>query len=136
MADAHYDLGFLSMVAHEEERLRAHEERALALYTAAGHEEGVIRARQALVLALFLAGDYEAARELESASGLVRALGMASIILLTNGDAELGARVAGATYRLVSEKGVMLAPVQVLHLPDPAGLATERFGDERAARLM
>ena len=61
---------------------------------------------------------------------------MASIILLTNGDAELGARVAGATYRLVSEKGVMLAPVQVLHLPDPAGLATERFGDERAARLM
>ena len=49
---------------------------------------------------------------------------------------ELGARIAGATYRLVREKGVMLAPVKVLHLPDPAETATERFGADRAAELL
>lgn len=72
----------------------------------------------------------------DSASGLARGLGMAAIILLSDGDAQLGARAAGATHRLVSEKGVMLAPVKVLHLPDPADLAVERFGAERAAQLM
>ncbi len=61
---------------------------------------------------------------------------MAAIVLLADGDAELGARIAGATYRLVREKGVMLAPVKVLHLPDPADTATERFGAERAAELL
>jgi len=187
MADAHYDIGFLSMVAGQSELLRSHEERAIELYKAAGREDGVIRARQALVLAVFLEGDYETARELEhqnlegfrrtgsqfqvadsmtllsgiewrlgdpaaawlrasealrffsgidSASGLARALGMAAIIQLSNGDAELGARVAGATYRLVREKAVMLAPVKVLHLPDPADLAAERFGAERASGLL
>ena len=187
LADAHYDVGFLSMVANEGELLRVHEEQALALYTAAGSEEGVIRARQALVLAVFLAGEYETARELEtqnldafrrsgshyqvadsltllsavhwrlgeaatswlrlcdalgyfsrldSASGLARGLGMASIVLLTNADAELGARVAGAVYRLVREKGVMFAPVKVLHLPDPAVLAAVRFGSDGAAERM
>ena len=30
----------------------------------------------------------------------------------------------------------MLAPVKVLHLPDPAETATERFGADRAAALM
>ena len=34
------------------------------------------------------------------------------------------------------EKGVMLAPVKILHLPDPAGLAAERLGEERAGALM
>ena len=72
----------------------------------------------------------------EDTSGLARALGMAAIILLSDGDAELGGRVAGATYRMVREKGVMLAPVKVLHLPDPAGLATERFGADRTAELL
>ena len=61
---------------------------------------------------------------------------MASIIQLADGDGEFGARLAGATYRLVREKGVMLAPVKVLHLPDPAGLATERLGPERTEALM
>ena len=187
LADAHYDLGFLFMVAEEEAtppRARAACPRPLL---AAGREDGAIRARQALVLAVFLAGEYETARELEnenlgvfrrtgsqfqiadsmtllsavhwrlgdpatswsrvcdaltffassdSASGLARALGMAAIILLADGDGELGARVAGATYRLVREKGVMLAPVKVLHLPDPAGLAVERLGAERSAELL
>ena len=53
--------------------------------------------------------------------GSSRNLGMAAIIQLADGDPELGARIAGATYRLVREKGVMLAPVKVLHLPDPVG---------------
>jgi predicted ATPase/class 3 adenylate cyclase len=187
MADAHYDVGFLSMVAHEGDLLREHEQLALDLYVAAGHEDGAIRARQGLVLAVFLAGDYDEALDLESqnldafnrrgsqfevadsltllsaiswrlgdvplawrraseglrffwgtdsASGLVRNLGMAAIIQLASGDPELGARIAGATYRLVREKGVMLAPVKVLHLPDPVDLATERFGPERAAALL
>ncbi len=186
-ADAHYDLGFMSMVGMEERSLRSHEERALELYTALGNEAGMAMAHQALVLATFLAEEYdEAARletanleafrrrgserqvadsltllsavswrqgdaaaawgrvcegfklfvEVDSASGLARVIGMASIIQLADGDGEFGARLAGATYRLVREKGVMLAPVKVLHLPDPAGLATDRLGAERAAELM
>jgi predicted ATPase/class 3 adenylate cyclase len=187
MADAHYDLGFLSMVAQEGEQLREHEQRALDLYAAAGAADAVVRARQALVLGVFLAGDYEAARELEgqnleafrrtgsqfqiadsmtllsaveysigdpatswqrmvdglrffastdSASGLARGLGMAAIVLFRYGDPELAARVAGATYELIRAMGVMLAPVKVLHLPDPRGLAIERFGEERAGELL
>ena len=186
-ADAHYDLGFMSMVGMEERSLRTHEERAIELYTALGNENGMAMAHQALVLATFLAGEYdEAARletanleafrrrgseqqvadsltllsavswrqgdaaaawgrvceglklfvEVDSASGLARVIGMASIIQLADGDGEFGARLAGATYRLVREKGVMLAPVKVLHLPDPAGLATERLGPERTEALM
>ncbi len=167
--------------------LRAHEERALELYTAAGHEDGAVMAREALVLSFFLGGEYARARELEtlnlevfrrggsqaqvaSAStllsavewragdiesgwqrllgalslfhalehppGLTRTLGLASIILLSGGPSELGARVAGATYRLVRERGLMLGPVHVLHLPEPSLLAEARFGVERAAELM
>lgn len=187
LADAHYDLGFLSMVAQEGAQLRAHEERALELYTATGNRDGAVRARQAFVLAEFLAGAYEAARDLEelnraefrrsgsqsqiadsvtflsavylrlgdiatswermieslsrfaeidSASGLARGLAMASIILFERGEPELAARVAGATYQLVRDKGVMLAPVRVLHLDDPAETAIRRLGAERAAELM
>jgi non-specific serine/threonine protein kinase len=72
----------------------------------------------------------------DSASGLARVLGMAAIILISESEPELGARLAGATYRLVREKGVMLAPVRVLHLPDPAGLARGRLGEARADKLM
>jgi hypothetical protein len=74
--------------------------------------------------------------ENDNQSGIARALGMAAIVSLTDGDAELGARAAGATYRLVEEKGVMLAPVKVLHLRDPRELAMERLGEERAAELL
>jgi predicted ATPase/class 3 adenylate cyclase len=72
----------------------------------------------------------------DSASGLARVLGMAAIILLSESEPEVGARLAGATYRLVREKGVMLAPVRVLHLPDPAALATERLGKARTDELL
>ena len=187
MADGHYDLGFLSMVSREGERLREHEQRAIDLYTAAGREDGALRARQALVLAVFLEGDFQAALEYETlnleafrktsslfqiadsmtllsaihfrlgepviswermaeglrfftlndnASGLARGLAMGAIIHLRYGDPEFGARVAGTTYELIREKGVMLAPVKVLHLPDPGDLAREHFGSERAAELM
>ncbi len=73
---------------------------------------------------------------MDSSSGLARGLGMASIILIADGDAEMGARAAGATYRLVAEKALMLAPVTVLHLPDPRELAIEGLGAPRAEALM
>jgi predicted ATPase/class 3 adenylate cyclase len=187
IAGAHYDLGFIAMVGGRVEELRAHEQRAMDRYEAAGDEEGGIRARQALVLAMFLTGEHADAAWLESANlerfrasgssdqiadsltflsaalwkagrlaegwerlheslrlfwerlslpGLARTLCMASIILLSEGELEIGARLTGVTYRLVREKGVMLAPVRVLHLPDPSGLARERLGEARASELM
>jgi predicted ATPase len=186
-ADAHYDLGFMFMVAQDPDRLRENEEQALELYTAEGKSDGVLRARQALVLGVFLLGDNERALELESQnlaefraagsdyqiadsmtfhagvyfksgdpatawsfvrdglrwfadndnqSGIARALGMAAIVSLTYGDAELGARAAGATYEVVRTKGVMLAPVRVLHLREPRELAIERLGESRAEELL
>jgi len=187
LADALYDLGFISMVSGDAKTLRDQEARALELYTAAGSINGIARARQALVLAMFLNGEYEDALELETRnladfrnagshyqvadsmtfhagvysrlgrpdkswqyvqeglrwfaenenqSGIARALGMAAIVALVDGDAELGARAAGATYRIMDEKGVMLAPVRVLHFREPRELAIERFGKERAEELM
>jgi class 3 adenylate cyclase len=59
-----------------------------------------------------------------------------NIILFEHGDPEFAARVAGATFELVRDKGVMLAPVKVLHLPDPGELAAGRFGPERARELL
>ena len=73
---------------------------------------------------------------MEHPTGLSRTLGLVSIMLLSGGASELGARAAGAAYRLVRENGLMLGPVHVLHLPDPAGLAESHFGAERAARLL
>jgi hypothetical protein len=72
----------------------------------------------------------------DNQSGIARALGMGAILALTFGDAELGARIAGATYRIVEEKGVMLAPVRVLHLREPREIAIERLGEARAAELL
>lgn len=74
--------------------------------------------------------------ENDNQSGIARALGMAAIVLLTFGDAELGARAAGATYLIVREKGVMLAPVKVIHMRDPEETAIEGLGEERARELM
>jgi hypothetical protein len=186
-ADAHYDVGFLSMLAREPAGLLEHEQLALGLYEQLGNDGGAMRARQALGLATFLVGDYARARDIEirnqeefrqkgspyqvadsqtflsavsyrlgepevawrwllegldffaehdNASGLVRVFSMAAIILLDFGDAEFGARMTGATYELVREKGVMVAPVMVLHLRDPHETAVERLGEARAAELM
>jgi predicted ATPase len=182
IADAHYDLGFLSMIGQDVQQLRAHEQQAFDQYRAAGREEDAIRARQALVLAVFLDEDYALARELQGQnlevwrelspaeyadgvtllaginyrlddlpaawdrmleglrifsdkgleSGLVRSLGMASIIRFGSGDAELAVRIAAALYSLMRRENLMLAPVKVLHLPDPAALAAEAFGPAAA----
>ncbi len=183
MAEAHYDLGFLSMMAQDVVRLEEHEQQALDLYAQAGMDDGVLRARQALVLAVFLTGDYPRARELEeqdlaafrstgspfqvadsltllgaihlrlgdgvtawrhiteglqlfaandNASGIARGLATAAIIQLVYADPDLGSRIAGATYELARSKGVMLAPVKVLHLPDPGELAVQELGPELA----
>jgi predicted ATPase/class 3 adenylate cyclase len=187
MADAHHDLGFLSMVAQDGPELLEHEQRAHDLYVEAGREDGVIRARQGLALALFLAGDYPGARttqeanieafraagsqleiadgevllsaiylrlgdptsawermvgglrffaETDSASGLARSLCMAAIIEIQDGDPAFGGRIAGATYELAREKSVMLAPVKVLHLPEPRDLLADRLEPEVVERLL
>lgn len=73
---------------------------------------------------------------LDAASGLARALGMAAIIQLWFGDAELETRVAGATEALGRRKGVMVAPARVLHLPDPVALARESVGSPRVEELL
>ena len=75
-------------------------------------------------------------RDLDLATGLGRALGMASILQLRYGDADFGARIAGATEQLHQTKNVMIAPVKVLHMPDGGQLAVEVLGAERAATLM
>jgi predicted ATPase/class 3 adenylate cyclase len=187
VADAHYDLGFISMLEKDGEGLQRHEQQALDGYLAADREDGVVRARQALVLGVFLSGDYARAFDLEELnlesfrrrrstsevadsvtfesailvrlgraadawermsegleifaatelhSGIARNLVMAAIIQLLDGDAELGARIAGAAYELARQHQVMLAPVKVLHMPDPAELVAERFGPERARELL
>ena len=74
--------------------------------------------------------------ENDTASGIARGLGMAAIVQASMGDPELAARIAGTTYELVREKSVMLAPVKVLHLPEPADLVREALGEERAHELM
>ena len=186
-ADAHYDIGFMSLLAKDPVGLRAHEQLAFDLYRSLGREDGVSRARQALVVGSFLAGDWEDARVLEeqnlamfegagsqmqvadsltllsaiyyrlddpakswaavrrglenfaendNASGIARSLGMAAIIQLDYGDPDFGARIAGVTLEVVREKGVMLAPVRVLHLPDPGERTMERLGPERGRALL
>jgi predicted ATPase/class 3 adenylate cyclase len=74
--------------------------------------------------------------ETNHGSGLARSLGMAAILLAQFGDAELAARLAGAAYELVRVHGVMMAPVMVLHLPDPRDLAVELLGADRAEELI
>jgi hypothetical protein len=187
IADAHYDIGFLSVIAKDPRGLLEHEEHALRIYESIGNAAGARWARQALGLANFLVGEYAQARDIETrnqvefraqgspfqvadsntflsgvnfrlgepeaswrymldalaffaehdnASGLARALGMAAILQVHFGDAELGARVTGATFELSKQKGVMVAPVTVLHLPDPRETAVEKLGPERAAALL
>ena len=187
LADAEYDVGFLSLIDKDPEGLLAHELRALELYEAIGDDGGAMRARQAVGLAHFLNGEYGRAQEYElrnqeefrrkgsdylvadsqtflagvnfrlgepaiswrwmldaldffaehdNSSGVARALGMAAILLVNHGDLELGARVTGATYELSRQKGVMVAPVTVLHLPDPRETVVERLGQERATALL
>jgi hypothetical protein len=61
---------------------------------------------------------------------------MMAILLFRFGDPEQATRIAGAAYELVRVHGVMMAPVMVLHLPDPRELAVERLGVDRAGELL
>jgi predicted ATPase/class 3 adenylate cyclase len=84
--------------------------------------------RAASALRFFRVGDLS--------SGIARAMVMAAILQLAHGDPEFGARIAGATSELARERNLMLAPVTVLHLPDPTSTAAATLGAERAEELL
>ncbi len=65
IADAHYDVGFLSVIAQDPKGVLEHEQLALDIYERIGNDAGAMWARQALGLANFLAGDYARARDVE-----------------------------------------------------------------------
>ncbi|HJW22882.1 MAG TPA: adenylate/guanylate cyclase domain-containing protein [Candidatus Limnocylindrales bacterium] len=187
VAEAQYDMGFLSIIANDPDGIRRHAQRALELFTEIGDANGIERARQVHQIEAFLVGDYQTARaesegnlaafreqgslfhiadtltllsaiawqandgatawarlmealrifkDLDMASGLARALGMAALILLRFGDRDLGARVAGATAALRRDKNVMIAPTRVLHLQDAVELSVEELGEQRARQLV
>ncbi|HET7029424.1 MAG TPA: adenylate/guanylate cyclase domain-containing protein [Candidatus Limnocylindrales bacterium] len=91
-------------------------------------ERGIAWSRLAEALRMFA--------DATNASGLARSLGIASLLLFRSDEPELGARVAGAAYELVRVHGVMMAPVVVLHLPDPRVEAAEHLGAARADELL
>jgi hypothetical protein len=130
----------------EDEAAAALEQRNLEAFVRAGSRLQIADSETLLAAAAWRTGDTERANELladaariflatDQAAGMARILGMAAIVQLTAGDPELGTRLGGGAYRLVREKGVMLAPVVVLRLPEPHDLAVERLGPERAQRL-
>ena len=137
----------LSMFLTEEHAEAARLERAnLAIFRARGSMDQIADSLTFLCACLWKAGDLAAGWanlqesmrlfwDRESAPGVARTVCMAAIIALSEGELELGGRLTGAAYRLVREKGVMLAPVRVLHLPDPSSLLDELVGEERAAAL-
>ncbi len=63
-AEAHYNLGFISMIQGDFPTQRAHHAKALALYQEMGDEAGVIDTQEALVPALLRAGELTAGEEL------------------------------------------------------------------------
>ena len=66
MADAHYDIGFLSMVAHEGDLLRDHEQQPSTCTSRPGREDGAIRARPGARARRVPGGDYREALDLET----------------------------------------------------------------------
>jgi hypothetical protein len=70
------------------------------------------------------------------ASGTARAMVMAAILDIVHGDPERGTRTAGVAYELSRAHNVMLAPITVLHMPDPRGLAADRLGADRTGELL
>lgn len=134
-------------IGGEYERSRELQTLNLEVFQRAGSQMQVASASTFLSAAEWRSGDTEQGwhrllgalsffHSLEHPTGLSRTLGLASIMLLCSGPSELGARAAGATYRLVRETGLMLGPVHVLHLPEPSGLAEAQFGLSRAAELL
>jgi predicted ATPase/class 3 adenylate cyclase len=66
----------------------------------------------------------------------IGALGIVAIVEGESGDAQLAARLTGAIQAIQTETGEALAPVAVLHLPDPAEVVRARLGAEAADRLI
>ncbi len=63
------------------------------------------------------------------AAPLVGALGVAALIAMSNGELEIGARIAGASAALARRAELTNAMIQVLHMPDPETVARARSGD-------
>jgi hypothetical protein len=61
---------------------------------------------------------------------------MAAILDIVHGEPERGTRTAGVAYELSRAHNVMLAPITVLHMPDPRGLAVDRLGTDRTDELL
>jgi hypothetical protein len=61
---------------------------------------------------------------------------MAAILQLEHADAAFGARIAGCAAELARERNLMLAPITVLHLPDPTATAGVVLGRGRADELL
>ena len=119
----------------------------LEVFQRAGSQMQVASASTFLSAAEWCAGDTEHGwhrligalsvfHSMEHPTGLTRTICLASIMLLSGGSSDLGAHAAGVPYRLARERGLMLGPVHVLHLPEPSALAEARFGAERAAELV
>ncbi len=85
-----------------------------------------------------LASAREALRSLPERVGgsTIGALGVIAIVEGESGDAERGARLAGAILAIQAETGEALAPVGVLHLPHPTDVVRERLGPDEAERLI
>jgi predicted ATPase/class 3 adenylate cyclase len=66
----------------------------------------------------------------------IAALAVIALVEADTGDVELAARLTGAIRASQAATGETLAPVTVLHLPDPEQVVRERLGDERAAGLL
>lgn len=92
-------------------------------------------------------GDADAARSLlrdslridiayGSAAGVIGSMGTMALVDLRHGDAERGARLAGRVRLLGHLTETTNAATQVLHLPDPADVALERFGPDLGATLL
>jgi len=60
---------------------------------------------------------------------------VAAVVAMTNGELEVGARLAGASAGLAVRAEVANAMILVLHLPDPVMVARERLGDAADALL-
>ncbi len=66
----------------------------------------------------------------------IGALGVLAIVEAESGDPVLAGHLVGAIQAIQAETGEALAPVSVLHLPDPADLLRERLGDDAAEGLI
>jgi predicted ATPase/class 3 adenylate cyclase len=144
IADAHYDLGFVSMIDADAEGLERHEGLALELYTALGDEASSERARQALNLHAFLLGDYATAlerteenlsafRRLGSLFQVADSLTLLSAIAWKRGDVSTAWAHVTEALRIFSARDLASGLARTLGM---AALIQVRWGDaEFGARV-